>query len=258
MVRTILGAGSALALTGAAFAQVQINEMLIDGPGTDNGQEFIELSSAAPNTALTGLTFLAIEGDGANAGAIDAVFSLSAFSTGSNGLFLWRDSAAVLSPAPDPATTLNIADFNPDLENGSNTYLIVNGFSGAVGADLDTDNDGVIDVAAPWTSVVDALTILENDGAANVGYAAALGGVSFPQFVAFNPDAIQRFGGALWGFDVTGAAPGPYANDPLESGDSTGAAVGGSWNLTPGSTNIPEPASLALLALGGLLAVRRR
>ena len=92
MVRTLLGASCALALAGSAFAQVQINEMLIDGPGTDNGQEFIELSGA-PNTSLTGLTLLMIEGDGANAGAIDVALSLTGFSTGSNGLFLWRDAA---------------------------------------------------------------------------------------------------------------------------------------------------------------------
>jgi hypothetical protein len=258
MVRIFLGAGTALALTASAAAQIRINEMMIDGPGTDNGQEFIELSSAAPSTPLAGLTFLALDGDGGNAGTIDVALNLSPFSTGTNGLFLWRDSVTVLAPAPDPLTSLNIADFNPDIENGSNTYLLVSGFSGAIGNDIDTDNDGVIDAALPWTSVVDAVTILENDGAANVGYAAALGGASFPQFAAFNPDCFQRFGGALWGFDVTGTNPGPYPNDPAESGDSSGAPVGGSWTLTPGSANIPEPASIGLLAMGALLTIRRR
>lgn len=258
MLRRILCAGSALAISAAAFGQVQINEMLIDGPSTDNGQEFFELISSTPNFSLTGLTFLSIDGDGSNAGVIDQAISLSGFSTGGNGLFLRRDSVTVLNPAPNPQTVVSVADFNPDLENGSNTFMLVSGFTGAVNQDLDTDNDGAFDVSLPWTSVSDAIAIIENDGASNVGYADDVGGVNFPAFANFNPDAIQRYNGAWWAFDVTGSTPGPYTNDPLETGDSTGAAVPGSWTLTPGSTNIPEPASLALLALGALSTLRRR
>lgn len=258
MFRRFLCAGFALGLAAAALGQVQINEVLIDGPGTDQGQEFFELISSSPNFSLTGLTFVAIDGDGTNAGVIDQAIPLSAFSTGSNGLFLRRDTATVLNPAPAPGTTVSIADFSPDLENGSNTFLIVSNFSGAVNLDLDTNNDGTFDVATPWTLVSDAIAIVENDGAANYGYADDAGFANFPAFAAFNPDAIQRYNGTWWAFDVTGAAPGPYTNDPLESGDISGGSVSGSWTLTPGSTNIPEPASAALLAIGVLAAFRRR
>ncbi len=258
MVRKFLVGCAALALSGAAFAQVRFNELLLNPPGTDNGTEFIELLSAAPNFSMAGLTLIGIDGDGTASGVIDVALSLSAFSTGSNGLFLWRDSATVLSPAPDSATTLNVADFSPDLENGTQTFLIVSGFTGSVGLDLDVDNNGIFDSAAPWSSVLDVFGLIEDDTAAvNNSYAAALGGFAFPQ-QSFSPDAFQRVGNAAYAFDALGTTPGPFVNDPLEIIDPNGVPVPVSFTMTPGSANVPEPTSLVLLALGGLLASRRR
>lgn len=243
-----------------ARATILINELLVNPPSSDNGSEFIELLSTTGGVeAMTGLWFLAIEGDGTNAGSIDVALSLNSFSTGTNGLFLWRDNAAVLSPAPAAATTLNVADFNPDIENGSNTYLIVSGFTGSVGNDLDTDNDGVIDVTLPWTTTVDAVGFVENDGAANVQYATALGGISFGGISeVFTPDAFNRFqnGQPRW-FDVLGSAPGPWTADAT----NLSGPMPPNFTLTPGSPNpVPEPSTLALAALGlvGVAAVARR
>jgi hypothetical protein len=243
----------------SAQADVRFNEFAADLPGTDNGSEFIELRSDTPSFSMSGLTLVVIEGDGANAGLIDVALDLNSFSTGANGLFLWRDAATVLQPPPEAATVLNVADFNPDIENGSNTFLIVAGFSGVVGStDVDTDNDGTLDATA-WTSVMDAIGITENDGAANVVYADDVGGVAFPANALFNPDAFQRFGAAAWAFDILGVSPGPFTSDPVEIMDSTGAPVVGSpFSMTPGSANVPEPASLALLVLAGTLAARSR
>ncbi len=256
-MRQFLASAIALTLCGSAAAQVRINEYLANVPGTDQGGEFIELRSTTPSYSLAGLTLIMIDGDSTAAGAVDQALSLGSLSTGTNGLLLWRDSATVLSPAPDPATTLNVADFSPDIENGSLTMAIVSGWTGSIGADLDTDNDGVIDVALPWTSVVDAVSILEDDGVSNFGYGAALGGTAFPQ-TTFGPDAFAVNGSTRLAFDVLGTAPGPFPNDTLETINSSGAFVGDIFDMTPGSTNVPEPASLALLALGGIFAIRRR
>jgi hypothetical protein len=251
-----------VAATVGVQAQVQINEIYINPPGTDNGMEFIEFKGAA-NQSLSGLHLLMIEGDGIS-GVIDVALNLSSLTLGSNGLLLWRDSSTVLTPAPASGTAVHVADFNPDIENGSNTYVIVSGFSGAVGNDLDTNNDGTLDLT-PWTSVVDALGVVENDGASNASYAVALGGISAGPFTAFTPDALVRLANdanVLFATDVAGSTPGPFTAEStvgrhnFSSGPYTFSDIVGTAQLTPGSENfsaVPEPQEYA--AIAGVLAL---
>ncbi len=253
---------AALAATaGSASATVRINEVFINPPGTDNGFEFFELKGAA-NESLSNLWLICIEGDssGTQAGTVDQAISLTGFSCGSNGLFLQRDAAGVLSPAPDAATTIRVLDINPDFENGSNTYMLVSGFTGAVGNDLDSDNNGTLDGAMPWGSVLSSIALLENDGpTTNFGYAAQFGGVNFGPQAGFNADAfVYGTDGLYYGMDVLGTNPGPYTFDTPRMADQTGALVAVDGNLTPGSENvIPTPGSLALLSVGSMVALRR-
>ena len=107
----------------------QIRAVFYNPTGADNGKEYFEILHT-PSTALTGLTLLVIEGDGTGAGILDKAISLAPYSTGTNGLLLWRDASTVLTPAPSAATTVVVSDFVPDIENGTNTYLLVTGFSG--------------------------------------------------------------------------------------------------------------------------------
>lgn len=246
----------------SAEAAIQINEIFLNPPGADNGQEFVELRSTTGGVeSLSGLTLLGIEGDGTNAGIIDFTLDLGAFSTGSNGLFLQRDAATVFNPVPAPQTVVNVADFNPDIENGSQTFLLVAGFTGLVGQDLDTNDDGTLDVF-PWTSVVDAVGFLENDGTANLAYGANLGFVNFGPNAGFNADVLFRDGTDFsWqGTDVVGINPGgPYTADTT-AGRSSFTATGAE-QVTPGNINpsvVPEPSSVALFATSGLLLLRRR
>jgi hypothetical protein len=245
----------------AAFpapAAIVFNEILLDPPGSDNGQEYIELRSTTGGVeSMAGLTMLYIDGDGNNRGTIDMAVSLTGFSTGTNGLFLWRDGPVVLQPAPDPATVLFVQDWPDigDLENGSFTLLLVTGFVGSVGLDLDINDDGVLD-SLPWVSVVDALGFIENDGANNAAYAAALGGVNLGPFIGYNPDAFIRDSvtGEWLAGDVIGTSPGPYFVDATRN--NFGAT--GTEMLTPGGVNIPEPSSgLLFLATGVVMGFSR-
>jgi hypothetical protein len=239
---TMTTAAALAALSGAAFGQVRFNEVAFDVPSTDNGNEFIELKSDAPSFDLSGLTIIDIEGDGTGRGVIDRALSLSGRSTGTNSLFLWRDSAVVLQPPPAAETVVFVQDFVPDLENGAKTYIIVTGFTGTVGQDLDTNDDGVLDIT-PWTSVVDAFGWGDNNRDDDAVYAVALGGVDLSDpaatNVGFTPDCFVRINNNRFGFDVLGAAPGPWISDPVEviSAPTLGIALPADFTLTPGNAN---------------------
>ncbi len=261
-VATLAFAGlAASASAGTIAPTIVINEVFANPLGLDDGSEYFEIFSTAGVTSLTGLTFLVVEGGGLNAGIIDLALSLDGFSTGTNGLFLWRDSATVLQAAPAAATTQNITDFNPDIENGSQTYLLVTGFTGTIGDDLDTNNDGALD-SVPWTSVIDAVGITENSG--DITYAASLGFVDFGDS-NFTPGAVFRTDNAGWvAAGILGTSPGPFTVNPLSISLATYDASM-PYQFTPGNANgsialVPEPSTGLLLlgSLAGLIGVRRR
>lgn len=228
---------TAATIAGAASAQVPgvdgivlpppavaISEIVIDRPGTDQGAESIEITGT-PGLPLAGWWILAVEGDGANPGALDVRIDLGAHTLGANGVLVLRDTTAdftqgfnsavptVYLPAgPNALTTRVTFDFTPDLENGSNTYILGFGTPPAVTTDLDTDNNGALDAGALGAfTVVDAVGFIENDGAANVAYAAGLGFTNVGPNAGFNADALYRL------FDGSGAPSGWIAGDMLNS-----------------------------------------
>ncbi len=141
------------------LANPVINEFVFNHTGTD-AHEYIEIFGDA-NTNYTDYAILEIEGDSSGAGRIDGVFPVG--TTNSQGLW-----------------TTNF-QFN-NLENGSVTLLLVRGFSGNAGQDLDTNNDGTLDTQ-PWAEIVDAVAVSDN-GASDQTYANVIlnrgyDGVSF-------------------------------------------------------------------------------
>jgi len=157
MLRVTLAIAAVFAAAVAGHAgSVTINEIRIDQPGDDN-DEYVELAGPE-GTSLDGLTYLVI-GDGTGgSGVIEAVVDLtgSSIGAGSGGFFLAAESTFSLGPTPDLVTTL-------DFENSDNvTHLLVSGFTGADGDDLDLDDDCVLDVM-PWASIVDSVSLKESD-----------------------------------------------------------------------------------------------
>ena len=263
----LLAGAPLTARAAVVFSEIQINP----ATGADNGQEFIELLSTTGGVeTLNNVWILIIEGGGSGRGTVDHAYNLSGSATGPNGLWLQRDSAAALSPAGDPATVTVTADFaqlspslGNDIENGTDTFLLVTGYTGgAAQLDLDTNNDGVLD-STPWTSVLDGISVIEAGLLTEAQYAAQLGFYDFPD-LGFTPDALVREAGGQWvGADIDGPTGGPYFNDPAEAVLQNGASATTSFVLTPGSPNpavVPEPAgaSLAALAGAGLMLRRRR
>ena len=155
-------AAGLLTACGGGAAPVRINEVRIDQPSTDV-DEYVELK-AAPGTSLDGYVYVIIGdgvtppgGDPPGSGVIETVVDLTGQTVGSSGYFVIGEATLGLG-TPD----LVLKDLN--LENSDNTtHMLVTGFTGALGDDLDTDNDGVLD-ATPWASVVDAISPVLNSG----------------------------------------------------------------------------------------------
>lgn len=238
MVSTVL---ASLALASTAVSAPFISELMFNPPSTDNGQEFIEIGSTTGGVeALTGLTLLEIEGDNTGAGVINSVINLGSFSTGANGILLIRDSATTLLPAPTGGPTVIINDFTPDLQNGTTTFMLVTGFTGSVGNDIDTNNDGSID-STPWTTIVDAVGILESGdtlGSTGFLYTGNILTESFAVQAVFYHPTDGWIGG---GIVVGTVSPGPY---PIRADQVSNAAYA-SYVLTPGEQNFgPPPTSV--------------
>lgn len=211
------GAGEVEAVIGldlpSCGAALAMNEIRIDQPSTDN-DEFFELYGT-PGASLDGLTYLVI-GDGTGgSGVIEEAVSLTGQVIPGTGFFVAAEATFTLGVA-DLTTSLNF-------ENSDNvTHLLVAGFSGAVGDDLDTDDDCVLDVT-PWTGVTDAVALIEEPNppaATECEYATDLG------FPTVGPDGT--FVPGLVGRDPDGVGPwviGPF--DPIAGGDTPGSSNNG-------------------------------
>ena len=147
-----------------------INEFVADHDnaiGSDT-QEFIEILGS-PNTDYSSLYILEIEGDSSsNEGQIDEVVQLG--TTDANGFLVYN--------------------FNNGIENGTITLLLVQGFTGSAGDDIDANDDGTID-NAPWASIIDGVASFE--GGTDIAY------VDDPAVVSLNDDfdgGSNQVGGA--------------------------------------------------------------
>lgn len=207
-----------------------INEFVFNHAGTDTN-EYIEVFASAGDTAPAGgYTLLVLEGDGTAAGVIDNVIAVGA------------PDAAGLSTTPFLANAI---------ENGTLTVLLVGGFSGAAGNDLDTNNDGVLD-ATPWTTIADSVAV--SDGgtddraysttvltSANIGAGFTPGGASRV------PNGTDTDSAADWrlnDFDLAGIPGFTGTLVPPEVANTPGASNGGA-TAAPGITVSPATADVA-------------
>jgi predicted extracellular nuclease len=186
-----------------------INEFSFSTVGTD--VEYVEVK-AAPNADLSALYLLQIEGDsGVSAGTVDSVLRVG--TTDAAGLWLGAVAANTF-------------------ENGTVTLLLVSDWTGTIGTDLDTDNDGLFD-ATPWTAILDSVAV-NDGGAGDLTYGAPVLGVGYdglsfaPGGASRIPDGVDTDMAADWvrnDFDLAGIAG--FAGTPV---------VGEALN-TPGAPN---------------------
>ncbi len=201
--------------TARAAGHIEINEIRIDQPGADD-DEYFELAGPAA-ASLTGLTYLVIGDGSGGSGVIENVTGLSGSIPGS-GFFVAAESTFTLGTA-DLTTGLNF-------ENSDNvTHLLVSGFTGSNGDDLDTNDDGTLDVT-PWSAIVDSIALVETPGSGDLIYSANTVG----------PDGSFVPGHAL---RCPGIPPSDWAIGSFFGGDDTpGAANSCPAGATP--LTIPE------------------
>ncbi len=165
--------------TGAG-AQFQISEIRTGG----DPQEYVEITGT-PGASLDGVTFLII-GDGTTTGASPTLTGVVEWKwtftradlIGPNGHLVLHNPLMSAFAVDAGATAIPWIVGNPVItatgfeESDNQTYLLVTGYSGtdtfigrapnqgAGGQDLDTDDDGVLDIT-PWASIIDSVAIRE-------------------------------------------------------------------------------------------------
>lgn len=215
---------------------VVLNEIYANIPGEDSNREFIEIL-ATPSSPLTNVWLLEIDGDGSNAGVIDNAQNLNSIVSGANGLVLLGDGYSRSNPwgnQVEPTTTL--ADLEGGvIENGSITFLLVAGFSSAVGIDLDVDNDGQLDFV-PWLEILDGVGWSDGDNSSDQVYSATT--LTQPG----TPDAASRIVGDNQSDSLTSWYNGDITGDP----DSV-TFGGGSSNLPDGAEITPGAANFGAI-----------
>lgn len=224
-------AACALALTPAMCIRVAVaaegngticlNEIRIDQPGADN-DEYVELKGP-PGASLDGLWFVVI-GDGTAAqgsGVIESFINLAGKTIPSDGYLLIGESS-MTAATPDLITNLNF-------ENGDNvTHMLLRGLSSTNGADLDADDDCVLDHGT-FIEIVDAVTIgtgiAPPTAGAECGYATVVGPEQDTQ-----PMHILRCRSGGWVRGTDALIGGNDTPGTVNGCDATGSACLGDLN----------------------------
>lgn len=244
-------------LPSAGGAELVLNEILLNPPGSvDVPNEYIELRGT-PNLIIPSGTYLVcVEGDtNNNPGTIQNVFDLSGRVVGGNGFLVLlqktngyavhtscmalvnMDSGAGFGSGSSSSINHKGEGGQGDLENGSATFFLIQSTnSPLIGADIDSDNNGLPDGPdyASWT-ILDSIGVLDNDGLGDIAY----GAINFRRnpnalasgtvvSVSFNPSYIGR----------TGNTTGSLASAWVASDNLGGTAP--NWTLGPTTSTVPS------------------
>ena len=245
---------------------VRLNEVHVNPPTAVDNTEYVELISSTAHASMKDLWLIVLDASaGASSGIVKKVIDLRAESTGANRLAVFADGieedTSALPPfcsgqtlRDDPAlyygdgtqpASASDYNFTPDslAPNSGVSILLVSytaptatSVPAAPGADLDANDDGVLDAAAAWT-LVDGISTGNGIGAAP----AVTSGAANVSRVVGNLTANSL--GAWFGGDITGATATSFDYGATYFGTFKGAATPGRHN--PVAT--PNPAAVVLI-----------
>ncbi len=224
--------GEGVSCTGACppiYSGILINEIRSDQLGVDDDEYFEIMNTSGSSRSLSGLSYIVI-GDNnettqpANSGFVESVTDLSGFTVAAGGHFLVATQPVIFDHAGVPmlnAVPNLVAPFN--FENGDNvTHLLVSGFYGTNGQDLDTPDDCALDVT-PWAAVIDKIALVKDTNipptTTECPYALTFGLDEIGPDGIFVPAHVFRYPDGATGFDAW-----QYLDefDPLTSNDTPG------------------------------------
>lgn len=211
------GSGST---SGTSNSSLRISELRVDQLGADT-DEYFELFGTA-GSSLTGYWFLAL-GDNASdpAGVVEMAIDLSAWSLGNNGRFVAHEStfgntlfdgrALTIDPFANHATVGSGDSLN--FENSDTvTYMLVRAFTGSLGMDLDSGNDGALDLT-PWAELVDSVAFVRTGSTDPIYSAMQVGPIDLtatggmPPHAWFDGQTWQIGSYNSWAQDTPGSGP---------------------------------------------------
>lgn len=239
--KSILTAAVAALFTAAtANAEIVINEFWADDDSGDTN-EFIELFGPG-GADLTGLSVIVIDNDnGGNTASstyrrVNEQWDLSG-SMPVDGYF-------VLGGGPDVAGVTDFAINVGDLQNGSQTYALVQTSDIAYEAgDPDELTQASVDAIA--LNALDIIATWNEDAGDLFDFGPMISDGFGVDAASRLPNGVDTDTAGDWGVFST-----------FDDGVELGAA--NDFFSSPGASNVPEPASLVLLAMGGVALLRRR
>ena len=178
---------------------IEISEIRRDQGGTDT-DEYIEIAGE-PGTPMSSLTYIIIGDTGGSSGVIEEVIDLSGQVIPADGFWVMAEAATLPNIPMVPGGIDLVTAIN--LENGDNvTHLIVTNFSGSDGADLDADDNCILD-SEPWGDVIDLIALIELDNVDAMGNPVGDTGTPVGPGIEPDDDSICHYGPPTVGPDGT-------------------------------------------------------
>jgi len=190
-----------------------LNELRISAQNNDSTNNFVELIGEA-NLTLENLSLVVLSGE-FEPGQIDFALDLSNGVTDENGIALIANSQTAVTTDTGDVLVENLNFFG-----SPSSFLLVEGFSGTAGNDLDSDDDGVLEVT-PWNTIVDSVSLVDGDSTSDRSYSNTVVGPdgNFPPAgIARIPDQTGEFQQLAFN-DTSADTPGELNTD-----NSNGAA----------------------------------